>query len=73
MKHRDEFPCFLLKKILYTYVKPFNHLINLSLCTSQFPQILKSGKITRIFKKGDYSDIQNYRPVTVPYGFTKFF
>ena len=33
--------------------------------TGIFPDILKTGKITPIYKSGDKSDIQNYRRITI--------
>lgn len=47
----------------------FNELINAGI----FPDILKISKITPIFKKGDKSDPNNYRPIAVLPFFSKIF
>ena len=39
------------------------HVFNLRINQSYFPNELKTGCITPVFKKGDKSDIKNYRPV----------
>ena len=38
-----------------------------------FPEILKVGKITPVFKKGDVQDFTNYRPISMLPIFGKFF
>ena len=40
-------------------------LFNRSLQTSAFPAIWKQGKVTTLFKAGDRTDCNNYRPITV--------
>lgn len=39
----------------------FNNIIS----NGNFPETLKIGKITPIYKSGDHCDIENYRPITV--------
>ena len=40
-------------------------LFNRSLQISTFPSIWKCGKVTALFKGGDRTDCNNYRPITV--------
>lgn len=69
----DDVPSFLIKRILFLIVKPLVYLINLSFCTGEFPSILKTGKVIPLFKKNSPLEMKNYRPVTVPYCFSKIF
>ena len=39
------------------------HVFNLCISQSYFPNELKTGCITPVYKKGDKTDIKNYRPV----------
>ena len=52
----------IIKKLIVPYLVV---LINNIFLTGIFPDILKTGKITPIYKSGDKSDIQNYRPITI--------
>ena len=40
-------------------------IVNNGIRTSNFPDELKSADVTPIFKKGDSTDVKNYRPVSV--------
>ena len=40
-------------------------ILNLSITTGIFPDSFKKAKITPCFKKGDKSDMSNYRPISV--------
>ena len=48
-------------------------LYNGCISTGNFPDILKIGKITPIFKKGDSQNIKNYRPISTLPIFGKIF
>lgn len=67
----DDIPCFLIKKVLNFIVEPLTYLVNLSFETGTFPNSLKIGKVVPIFKKNDKQLLENYRPVTVPFGMSK--
>ena len=41
------------------------HICNISLCTSVFPNDWKAAKVTPIYKSGDKSNVDNYRPISV--------
>ena len=61
----DEFPPFVGKSCVDAFIEPLTHLINLSLRSGVFPSELKLAKVVPIFKAGDTSAINNYRPIFV--------
>ena len=50
---------------------PLLHIFNLSSSRGIFPDSLKIGKVTPIYKAGDSSDLGNYRPISVLPCFSK--
>jgi hypothetical protein len=48
-------------------------MVNEALSRNEFPKSLRMGVITLIYKKGDPSEIKNWRPVTVPTADYKIF
>ena len=69
----SDIPINIIKKsasiIAPVLVVTFNHCMNLGI----FPESLKVGKITPIFKKGDAQLLENYRPVSTLPIFGKIF
>ena len=55
----------LLKVIAPIIIKPLTLLINQVLNTGTFPDKLKIAKVVPIFKKGDPSLFENYRPISL--------
>ena len=55
----------LLKVIAPVIIKPLTLLINQVLITGTFPDKLKIAKVIPIFKKGDPSLFENYRPISL--------
>ena len=55
----------LLKKAAKPLSKILQYIFNLSLKTSIFPAIWKKANVVPLYKKGDKSDINNYRPVSL--------
>ena len=55
----------LLKVIAPVIIKPLTLLINKVLNTGTFPDKLKIAKVVPIFKKGDPSLFENYRPISL--------
>ena len=62
-------PNSIRKKILKvhskTLSKPLGELINLLLNQGKFPAILKIAKVIPIHKRGDKSECDNYRPISL--------
>lgn len=59
----DNLSSNLIKKSVDFIVAPLTFLINLSLSEGHFPSILKTAKVFPLFKKGDNTLPENYRPV----------
>ena len=55
----------MLKFIKFQIAKPLSHLFTLSITTGVFPAKLKVSKIIPIFKAGDHSSCDNYRPISL--------
>lgn len=51
--------------------KPLAHIYNLSLNTGICPDRLKYADIKPCFKKGDVTEISNYRPISLVTSFSK--
>jgi hypothetical protein len=63
----------LLKIIKYELYKPITLIINQSLKTGIFPDKLKIAKVIPLFKKGDNSIFENYRPISILPAISKIF
>jgi hypothetical protein len=61
-------------KLIAAYIaQPLTYVINLCFQHAVFPSELKQANITPIFKKGDPSLFQNYRPISILPVFSKVF
>ena len=69
----DEIPSFIIKKVIHVIIQPLTYLVNLSFTSGIFPSNLKMGKVVPVYKKHDPQKVENYRPITVPPGFSKIF
>ena len=69
----DDFPNFLIRNCISSIIQPLTHLINVSFCTGQFPELLKVSKVLPLFKKLDKECAENYRPISIPSIFSKIF
>ena len=61
----DQLPSNLLKDAAPVIAKPLSHIINTSLTTSIFPTEWKQARITPLFKSGNCSSVENYRPISI--------
>ena len=62
--------CFL-KKIVNEIIEPLKHSISLSLSTGVVPTQLKIAKIIPVYKSGDKTCMDNYRPISLLSCFSK--
>jgi hypothetical protein len=62
---------FFLKKVMNSILKPFHHIVLSSLSTGVVPTQLKIAKVIPIFKSGDQSALDNYRPISLLSNFSK--
>jgi hypothetical protein len=62
---------FFLKKVINSILVPFHHVILLSLSTGIVPTQLKIAKVIPIFKSGDQTAMDNYRPISLLSNFSK--
>ena len=61
----DSISSKLLKRISEFIEEPFRLIINQSLCSGIFPDMLKIAKVIPLFKKGDQHLLDNYRPISL--------
>lgn len=55
----------LIKQIIDVIIVPFTYICNLSLSTRLFPDRMKIAKVVPLFKKGNKTDLSNYRPISL--------
>jgi hypothetical protein len=63
----------LIKRCCFELISPLTHLVNTSISTGSFPTILKTSKIIPIYKKGEFYELSNYRPISILSTFSKIF
>ena len=63
----------LLKYLSPALIAPLRIIINQSLITGIFPDQLKIAKVIPIYKKGDHTLVDNYRPVSLLSSISKLF
>ena len=61
----DDLPAKFLKISATLIAKPLAKLFNLSINTGEYPDFLKIAKVLPIYKKGEHSDMNNYRPISI--------
>lgn len=69
----DEVPIKIIKYAKESLLKPLKHIINSSFISGIFPKQLKISKVIPVYKKGEESDIQNYRPISILPSISKIF
>lgn len=67
----DNIPAFLIRDCAILLAYPLCIIYNMIIENSVFPDLWKLSKVTPIFKKGDNTDITNYRPITIICNFSK--
>ena len=67
----DEIPTKILKLSIPYILSPLTYLRNLMISTGTFPTPLKFAEIKPLHKKGEKSNISNYRPISLLTSFSK--
>jgi hypothetical protein len=55
----------LIKKIIVEIATPLSHIFSLSLDQGIFPELFKTVRVVPIFKSGDKTSCDNYRPISL--------
>ena len=63
----------LIKSVKEILINPLTKLINRCIVQNAFPECLKKTVVIPVFKKGDASDPNNYRPISLVPIFSKIF
>jgi len=69
----DGIPSFVVKDCAQVLSLPLSHIFNLIIQTGAFPEMWKTARVCPVFKKGDSSLIENYRPISILCNFSKLF
>lgn len=69
----DGVPSFLVKDCIGVFAAPSAHIFNICAIEGYYPSMWKKSKITPIFKKGERTNIKNYRPIAMLSNFSKLF
>ena len=69
----DNISGFVIKNCAVSIAYPLSLLFNLSFNTGQLPEEWKLANIVPVFKKGDRSSIENYRPISLTCIVSKIF
>jgi exonuclease III len=67
----DEIPCNILKNVRGYIALPLSDIINASFEQGAYPELMKEAKINPLFKKGEVSERDNYRPISILPAFSK--
>ena len=55
----------ILKELACVMHVPLLHILNVSISSGIFPEVWKSARVIPIHKKGDKTDVGNYRPIAI--------
>jgi hypothetical protein len=61
----DKIPCNVIKGVAGIISESLSIIFNKSLISGIFPDDIKSARVAPIFKSGERSDANNYRPISV--------
>lgn len=61
----DELSAKYLRMSAPIIAQPLATILNLSIENGNYPDALKHAKVTPVFKRGEKSDVNNYRPISV--------
>lgn len=69
----DQMPSYILRACSESLTGPLTFIFNLALASSTFPSAFKSSYVRPIPKKGNSSDLLNFRPISILSPFCKVF
>ena len=69
----DNIAMNVIKKSIEFIAQPLIHIINCSLLSGIYPDILKLAKLIPVFKANDPENFSNYRPISLLSNFSKIF
>ena len=69
----SDIPIRIIKKSAHVICDPLSQYFNILMKSGKFPDVLKVGKITPVYKKGNPEELGNYRPVSTLPIFGKIF
>ena len=67
----DGAPLHAIKKCFPVIGPHFLHVVNFSITSQVFPAAWKVARVTPVFKSGDRSNVNNYRPISILSTFSK--
>lgn len=71
--HKDEIQPYILNDIIPFISPVLKHIFNSCLTRGVYPDILKEARVVPVFKSGDRSTVNNYRPISTLSIFNKIF
>ena len=69
----NDFSPHIIKSYSHLLALPIAQLFNQSITLGMFPQILKRASVIPLYKKGQKTDVNNYRPISLLNIFSKIF
>ena len=69
----NDVPVSIYKRNIDFLAKPLGILFNQSIRSGKFPNLVKSGNITPIYKSGPPTDTSNFRPISKLHTISKLF
>ena len=69
----DTIPTKLIQMSAGVITKPITNIINLTIQTGTYPELLKTATVSPVFKKENPLSKENYRPISVLTVFLKIF
>ena len=69
----DGIPMTVIKPVIHLLAPVLAHLINYSYTLGVFPSAMKKAKVLPIYKSGDHSEVNNYRPISVLNSLSKIY
>ena len=69
----NDIPIKIIKNSAQVYSSKLTQILNHCVSTASFPGLLKYAVVTPVFKKGDVTDKENYRPIRTLSNFSKIF